>query len=135
MSEQAILAAARAAMVAAFPAARDWSDDPAAIKPDKLGAFSVTVERNGATPAAMGSPLSEVSLTVGVDLFSEFGAYDAGREVATRDGHLAAAAIMAAPDFVRLTDFVVNSALSVDLAQAEKRLARVSVALTVISTF
>lgn len=135
MSEAAILTAARAAVSAALPGWRDWSDDPAAIKPDKMGAFAVTVTRNGATRAAMGSTAEEVALTVAADVFLEFGAYENGRQIATARGSEAAEAIKRDPDFRRLVDFVTGAASDVELASGEKRLARASVALSVLATF
>ena len=134
MSESAILTAARAIVAATLPGFRDWSDNPAAIKPDKLGAFHVTVTRNSAAPAAMGSRAEEVNLTVATDIFLEFGAHDDGRRIATERGQAILKAWRAAPDIARLVDFTIGTSLDVELAQAESRLARATVALSVLAT-
>lgn len=135
MSEAAILAAARSVVSATLPGWRDWSDDPHAIRPDKLGAFLVSVTRDSAVPEAMGSKREEVSMTVGVELLMEFAPGDRGRDIASARGQLVRDAVRLAPEIQGLVDFMTGSALDVDLAPGERRLARAQIGVSVMATF
>lgn len=135
MSESAIQAAARAVVSQCLPGWRDWSDDPAAVRPDKLGAFLVSVTRDGAVPEAMGSAREEVSMTVGVELLMEFNPAERGRDVAAARGQLVRDALRLSPEIRGLVDFVTGAALDVDLAAGERRVARAQVAVSVMATF
>lgn len=135
MSESAILTAARAAVAAALPGGKDWSDDPANIRPDKLDAFAVTVTRDGAVPAAMGSAQEEVQLTIGVEVFSEFSPGQNGRALAFAQAEAIRAALRLHPALAALIDFITGAATDVDLAAGEKRLARATVEMNVQATF
>lgn len=134
MSEDLILAAARATLAAALPGCKDWSDDPAAIRPDKLGAFIVTLTRDSATPAAMGSMQEEVQLTVRAEFFMEYEAREPGRELATVKGRAMREALRTSSTIRPLVDFVLGSNLDVELASGDRRLARVLVGLSVLAT-
>lgn len=135
MSEAAILTAARAAVAQALPGWRDWSDDPSAVRPDKLGAFLVAVTRDGAVPEAMGSTREEVQMTIAAELFMEYGPEDRGRDVASARGQVVRDALRLSPAIRGLVDFVTGAALDVDLAQGERRLARANVGVSVLATF
>lgn len=135
MSEAAILTAARAVVATALPGWRDWSDDPSAIRPDKLGAFLVSVTRDGAVPESMGSTREEVSMTVGVELLMEFTPADRGRDVVSARGQLVRDALRLSPEIRGLVDFVTGAALDVDLAAGERRVARAQIAVSVMATF
>lgn len=135
MSEAAILEAARAVVASALPGWRDWSDDPAAVRPDKLGAFLVTVTRDGAVPEAMGSTREEVALTIGAELFMEYGPTERGRDLASARGGTVRDALRLDPGVRAAVDFVTGAALDVDLANGERRLARATVAVSVMATF
>lgn len=135
MSEAAILAAARAVVASVLPGWRDWSDDPAAVRPDKLGAFAVHVSRDGAVPESMGSTREEVTLTIGTELFLEYGPTERGRDLAHARGALVRDAIRAAPSVRAVVDFVTGAALDVDLSTGERRIARATVGVTVLATF
>ena len=135
MSESAILTAARAAVAAALPGGKDWSDDPANIRPDKLDAFAVTVTRDGAVPAAMGSTQEEVQLTIGVEVFTEYGPTQNGRALASARGEAVRAALRSDPALAAAIDFITGAAMDVDLAKGERRLARATVEMSVLATF
>jgi len=135
MSEAAILTAARAAVASALPGWRDWSDDPAAVRPDKLGAFLVSVTRDSAVPEAMGSSREEVQLTVAAELFMEYTPDASGRDIASTRGALVRDALRQSPAIRGLVDFVIGAALDVDLAAGERRVARASVGVSVLATF
>ncbi|AKY02687.1 minor tail protein [Rhodobacter phage RcSaxon] len=135
MSESAILTAARAAVAAALPGGKDWSDDPANIRPDKLDAFAVTVTRDGAVPAAMGSAQEEVQLTIGVEVFTEYGPAQNGRALASVKGEAIRAALRSDPALAAAIDFITGAAMDVDLAKGERRLARATVEMSVLATF
>lgn len=135
MSEAAILTAARAVVAAALPGWRDWSDDPAAVRPDRLGAFVVTVSRDGASPEAMGSPREEVQMTIAAELFMDYGPEERGRDVASARGALVRDALRRSPAIRALVDFVTGAALDVDLSTGERRLARATVGVSVLATF
>jgi hypothetical protein len=135
MSETAILAAARAAVSAALPLAKDWTDDPANVKPDKLDAFVVEVRRDGATFAAMGSTLEEVQLTIQVEVFTKYAPNQDGRALVGVKGEAARAALMSAGPLAALLDVILGATFDVDVAAGETRLARATVGLSVQSTF
>lgn len=135
MSEAAILTAARAVVAAALPGWRDWSDDPAAVRPDKLGAFSVYVTRDGAVPESMGSTREEVALTVAAELFMEYGPGERGRDVASARGAAVRNALRLSPEVRAVVDFVTGASLDVDLASGERRIARATVGVSVTATF
>ena len=135
MSESAILTAARAVVSAALPLAKDWSDDPANVRPDKLDAFVVSVTRDGATPAAMGSTLEEVQLTIEVEIFGKYSASQDGRALIGGKGETVRTALRSDAALLSLLDFVTGVTFEVDLAQGENRLARATVALNVQATF
>lgn len=134
MSETAILAAARAAAAAALPAAKDWSDDPADPKVDKLDAFVASLTRDGAQPASMGSSLEDVQLTLEVEVFSKYGPTENGRDMITGKGRLVQAALLASPAIKSLVHYMTGETLEVDLAQGETRLARATVQVAVLAT-
>lgn len=134
MSEEAILTAARSTVAAALPGWRDWSDDPAAVKPDKLGAFLVVLSRDSAQPESMGSAREEVQLTIRAELFFEFAPATPGRTVATMRGAAVREALRQSVTIRPLVDFILGSTLDVDLGAAERRIARASVSLSVLTT-
>lgn len=135
MSETAILAAARAAISTALPQAKDWSDDPANIRPDKLDAFVVTVTRDGAAPASMGSGAEEVQLTIEAEVFGNFRPSEDGREVIGAKGEVVRAALRQNAALLGLLDMITGSTFEVDLAAGDTRLARATVGLSVQATF
>lgn len=135
MSEAAILTAARAVVAAALPDWRDWSDDPAAVRPDKMGAFAVFLSRDSAVPESMGSTREEVALTIGVELFMEYTPAERGRDLAHGRGAAVRDALRLAPEVRAVVDFVTGAALDVDLATGERRIARATVGVSVMATF
>lgn len=135
MSETAILTAARAVVAATLPQAKDWSDDPANVRPDKLDAFVVTVTRDGGVPAAMGSSLEEVQLTIEVEIFGAFKHDQDGRAIIGAKGEAVRSALRASPPLLALLDLINGSTFEVDLASGDTRLARATVGLAVQATF
>lgn len=135
MSESAILAAARAAVAAALPGAKDWSDDPADPKVGRLDVFVVTLTRDDATPAAMGSDLEECQLTLEVEVFTKYRPADDGRAQATTLGAQVKDALLSDPAIRALVDFQRAIGLEVDLAKGEERLARATVQHEILATF
>ncbi|WP_170561399.1 hypothetical protein [Ruegeria atlantica] len=135
MSESAILSAARAVAAATFPTAKDWSDDPANIKPESMPAFVVTVTRDGATQEAMGSDLEEVQLTIEVEVFDAYETNQDGREVIGAKGEAVRDALKADAALDALLDRVTGSTFEVDIASGRKRLARATVGLLAEATF
>lgn len=135
MSETAILGVARTVMSAALPLAVDWSDDPADPKVDKKDAFVVTVTRDGATAAAMGSPLEEVQLTVQVEIFGHFKPSEDGKAIMGAKAETARAALVNAPALLAMTDVIRSSSFDIELAPGDVRLARATLGLSVQATF
>lgn len=135
MSETAILSAARTVAAATFPTAKDWSDDPANIKPESMPAFVVTVTRDGATQEAMGSDLEEVQLTIEVEVFDKYKASEDGRQVIGAKGEAIRAALRSDAALDALLDRVIGSTYEVDIAAGKERLARATVGLAVEATF
>ncbi len=135
MSESAIQAAAQAAVALAVPGAKDWSQTPADILPDNLPAFTVTVTRDGAIPAAMGADLEEVQLTVEVEYFAAFASSDEGRTQITAAGEAIRAALRSDPALQALSDYTTGATLEVELAQKKSRMGRATVTLSVEATF
>jgi hypothetical protein len=134
MTETAILTAAQAAVAAALPLAKDWTDDPADPKVNKLDAFVVSLTRDGATKASMGSDLEDVDLSLEVEIFSKYGPNDNGRDLATAKGRLVQAALVASPALKSLVHYMTGETLEVDLAQGEQRLSRATVQVSVLAT-
>lgn len=134
MSESAIFDAARAAVDAALPAAKDWSDNPADPSVAKRPAFVITLEREGAETAAMGSILEEVELLVTVEVFASFDPSEDGRNIVRDMATLAAASIKSSPALLALTDRMVTTGLEVDLAGGKERIARAALEVSVEAT-
>ena len=135
MSESAIQAAAQAAVAIAVADAKDWSNNPADIMPDNLPAFTVTVTRDGAIPAAMGSDLEEVQITIEVEYFAQFGRGDNGRAITSAAGEAIRAALRSDATLNALSDFTTGANLEVELAQKKNRMGRATVTLSVEATF
>lgn len=134
MSETAILTAARAAVTTAMPTAKDWSDDPSDPMPDQLDAFVVSLTRDNAIPAAMGSALEQVQLTLEIEIFGKYGPSDPGRADMDTKGRLARAAILSDSTIAALTDHINSQTLEVDLARGETRMAMAAVTFSIDAT-
>ena len=135
MSETAISLAARSAVQTALPAAIDWSDDRADVRVDKLDAFVVTLVRDASEPAAMGSPLEDVQLTLEIEVF---GTYTTAQNGRTLIGDKA----LAARDAVRVDSAISafcyriqGAAFDVEIAAGQTRLARASATLSLSAEF
>ncbi|MEL6587023.1 MAG: hypothetical protein AAFY65_13255 [Pseudomonadota bacterium] len=134
MSESAIFSAARAAVTSELRSAKDWSDNPADPKVNRRPAFLVTLTREGAEPAAMGSPLEEVDLLLTVEVFAAYDHAEAGRNLVRDMADAASATLKASSDLRALTDRMVTTGLEVDLAGGENRIARATLEITLEAT-
>jgi len=134
MSEQLILERAQAVVLAALPGSKDWTDDSADPKPDKLDAFVVSLTRDSAMPASMGSTLEECQLSLEVEVFTKYAATADGRSQATVKGRAVQAAIQADATIKSLVDYMTGDALEVDLAKGEERVARAMIQISILAT-
>lgn len=134
MSESAILERAQAVVLAALPNSKDWSDDPSDPRPDKLDAFVVSLTRDSAMPASMGSTLEECQLSLEVEVFTKYGANEDGRNRATIKGRTVQTALMADATIKGLVDYMTGDALEVDLAVGENRMARAMIQIAILAT-
>ncbi len=135
MSETAILTAARAAVAASLPNAKDWTDDPSDPRPDKLDAFVLTLNRTGSEPASMGSDLEDVTMDLEVEIFTTFTPSEEGTAKASALGRTARAAIMADSVISALCYRVQGGAFTVEIGQSEIRLARVNATTALSAEF
>lgn len=135
MSETAILTAARAAVLAALPNAKDWTDDPSDPRPDKLDAFVVTLTRTGSERTSMGSAIEDVALDLEVEVFTVFSATENGNTKAGDLGRVARAAIIADPTISSLCYLVQGAGFSTEMGQSEVRLARVNATVELSAEF
>jgi len=135
MSETALYLAARAAVAIALPSAKDWSNDPADPRPDKLDAYVVTVTRDSAIAESMGSDLEEVDLTIQIEIFGKYAKVDDGRAGMKTKGEAVKQAIATNPAVLALLDTIHGQTLDVDIAAGETRLARATISLSVQATF
>jgi hypothetical protein len=135
MSETAICLAARSAVQTALPAAIDWSDDPADVRVDKLDAFVVTLVRDASEPAAMGSPLEDVQLTLEIEVFGAYTTAQNGRVLIGDKALAARAAVRADPALADLCYRIQGAAFDVEIAAGETRLARATATLSLSAEF
>ncbi len=135
MSEATLFTAARDAVSAALPGARDWSDNPSDPKPNRLGAFVVSVTRDKASAAAMGSDQEEVELTIQVEVFDKYEATEQGRADMKAKGNLIQAQMVTLINALPFVDRVHFQTLEIELAQGEKRFAYGDLSFSVEATF
>lgn len=125
MSETALLAAARSAVVAFLPSdVSDKSDRPEDATPKSLPAFVVDLERLSAERASMGSNTEDVELELSVEVFRQYEtAADPRAEMLAEVTGLGAALRDDVP-INTLVDDILTPTVDVDLARGDKRLAR-----------
>lgn len=135
MSETAILDAARASVATALPAAKDWSDDPADVRADKLDAYVVTLVRDSSEPVSSGSSFEDVQLTLEVEVFTAYKEGQPGRTMAGDKGNAARAALKSDAALAALCYRIQGAGMDVDIAAGETRFARATVTLSVSAEF
>ncbi len=135
MSEVSLLTAARAAVTTALPGARDWSDNPSDPRPNRLGAYVISVTRDKATAAAMGSDQEEVELTIQVEVFDKFDAAEQGRADMKAKANLISEQMLPAINALPFVDRAHFQTLEIELAQGEKRFAYGDLSFSVEATF
>lgn len=125
MSETALLAAARSAVVAFLPSdVSDKSDRPEDVTPKSLPAFVVDLERLSAERASMGSNTEDVELELSVEVFRQYEtAADPRADMLTEVTGLSDS-IRADTSITALVDDILSPTVDVDLARGDKRLAR-----------
>lgn len=133
-TEVGILTRAIAIVTAALPGFADWSDNSADPDESELPCFSVSLVRDGAVPAGMGTTLEEVQLTLEVEIFIKYRPAENGRLMAQENGEVVKSAVRGDPELQAMIDYMGGATNEVDLSKGQTRFARSTVALSLEAT-